>query len=267
MSGEALVTIDKHPDVRRMLMLMKSRVEASRALAYVAAGLLDRAHAHPDPETRKQQLMLAEFMIPLVKGGATEMAIDVTSLGIQVHGGMGFIEETGAAQHWRDARITTIYEGTTAIQANDLIYRKLMRDGGATAQAVFAQIAETVEALRAASRPELQAIGTRLQQALTDWTEATAWVLAHAKNDAAGVLTAAVPYLHLAATVCGGWQLGRAALAAARRLEDGSGDARFLKTKIATARFYADNLLPQAGSLNQTVQAGADALATLEDDV
>ena len=266
-SGEALVTIDKHPDVRRMLMLMKSRVEASRALAYVAAGLLDRAHAHPDPETRKQQLMLAEFMIPLVKGGATEMAIDVTSLGIQVHGGMGFIEETGAAQHWRDARITTIYEGTTAIQANDLIYRKLMRDGGATAQAVFAQIAETVEALRAASRPELQAIGTRLQQALTDWTEATAWVLAHAKNDAAGVLTAAVPYLHLAATVCGGWQLGRAALAAARRLEDGSGDARFLKTKIATARFYADNLLPQAGSLNQTVQAGADALATLEDDV
>ncbi|MCB1933643.1 MAG: acyl-CoA dehydrogenase C-terminal domain-containing protein [Candidatus Accumulibacter sp.] len=262
-SGEALVTIDKHPDVRRMLMLMKSRVEASRALAYVAAGMLDRAHAHPDPETRKQQLMLAEFMIPLVKGGATEMAIDVTSLGIQVHGGMGFIEETGAAQHWRDARITTIYEGTTAIQANDLVFRKLMRDDGATAQAVFAQIAETVEALRASPQPALQAIGNRLQQALDDCREATTWVLTRVKDDAAGVLTAAVPYLHLAATVCGGWQLGRAALAATGRLEEGSGDARFLQTKVATAHFYADHMLPQTGSLNQTVRAGGDALAAL----
>ncbi|TVO63591.1 acyl-CoA dehydrogenase C-terminal domain-containing protein [Denitromonas ohlonensis] len=266
-TGDALVTLDKHPDIRRMLMLMKSRVEASRALAYVAAGMLDRAHAHPDPETRKHNLMLAEFMIPLVKGGATEMSIDVTSLGIQVHGGMGFIEETGAAQHWRDARITTIYEGTTGIQANDLIFRKLMRDGGATAHAVFAQISETAEALRSSPRPDLQAIGNRLQQALNDWTEATAWVLARIKEDTAGVLSAAVPYLHLAASVCGGWQLGRAAQIAAHMLAQDTGDTRFLRAKIATAHFYADHVLSQAIGLKHSVCAGGDALAGLSADM
>ena len=180
---------------------------------------------------------------------------------------MGFIEETGAAQHWRDARITTIYEGTTAIQANDLIFRKLARDGGATARSVFAQIGETIEALRSSSRPDLQAIANRLQQALDDWMEATAWALARIKEDTAGVLTAAVPYRHLAATVCGGGQLGRAALTAARRLEDASGDALFLQAKVATARFYADHVLVQASSLNQTVLAGGDALAALGDDM
>src|SRR5574337_171721 len=266
-TGEALVTIDKHPDVRRMLMLMKSRVEACRALAYVTAGLMDRAHAHPEPEERKRNLLIAELMIPLVKGGGTEMGIDVTSLGIQVHGGMGFIEETGAAQHWRDSRITTIYEGTTGIQANDLIFRKLMRDGGATARLVFAQIRETVSMLAAAGRPELQAIGRRLEDALQAWVDATDWVIANAKADAGGVLTAAVPYLHLAVTVAGGWQMGRAALAAAGKLDAGEGDARFYQAKIATARFYADQLLPQARAFAQTVLAGSSALTEITDDM
>ncbi len=266
-TGEALVTIDKHPDIRRMLMLMKSRVEACRALTYVTAGMLDRSHAHPDPEERKRNLVLAEFMIPLVKAGGTEMSIDVTSLGIQVHGGMGFIEETGAAQHWRDSRITTIYEGTTGIQANDLIFRKLMRDGGATARLVFGQVRETVGALAAAASPQLQAIGRRLDSALQAWVEATEWVLANAKTDAAGTLAAAVPYLNLAVSVSGGWQMGRAALAAASKLQAGAGDPRFYQVKIVTAAFYADQLLPQAQAFAETVLAGGDALAGFSDDM
>jgi hypothetical protein len=163
-----------------MLMTMKSRVEACRALAYYAYGLLDLAHGSADAEERKRKLYLAEFMIPIVKGGSTEMGIEVASLGIQIYGGMGFIEETGAAQHWRDSRITTIYEGTTGIQANDLIFRKLLRDQGETANVVFAEIAATASALAASTRPQLQAIARRLDAALQAWREATAWLLANA---------------------------------------------------------------------------------------
>ena len=266
-TGEALVTITKHPDVRRMLMLMKSRVEACRALAYVTAGMLDRAHAHPDPEERQRNLMLAELMIPLVKGGGTEMGIDVTSLGIQIHGGMGFIEETGAAQHWRDSRITTIYEGTTGIQANDLVLRKLMRDGGATAKLFFGEIAGTAKALAASERPELHAIAQRLAAGLEAWVKATEWLVANAKTDLAGILTAAVPYLNLAVTVCGGWQMARAALTAARKLDAGEGDARFYQAKIATARFYADQVLPLAAAYGENVRAGNAALAAVTDEM
>jgi len=266
-TGEALVTIDKHPDIRRMLMLMKSRVEACRALAYYTSGLLDRVHVTADPEEKKRQLWLAEFMIPIVKGGGTEMGIDVTSLGIQIYGGMGFIEETGAAQHWRDSRITTIYEGTTGIQANDLLFRKLMRDQGATARVVFGEVAATAKALGAASRPELQAIGRRLGEALQAWVKATEFLAADAKNGLAGPLTAAVPYLHLAVTVCGGWLMGKAALAAAAHLEAGEGDQVFYRGKIATAHFYADQMLPQAASYAATVQAGGAALAAVTDEM
>ena len=213
-TGEALVTIDRHPDVKRMLMLMRTRVEAARALAYYTAGLLDRAHAETDAGVRQQQLFMAEFLIPLVKGGSTEMGIEVTSLGIQIHGGMGFIEETGAAQFWRDARITTIYEGTTGIQANDLIFRKLLRDGGATAQRLFVEIDSTVAALQQDSAPSLQLVGQRLQEGLAQWRQVTERLLLVVENQPEGVLTAAVPYLSLAATVSNGWMMGRAALAA-----------------------------------------------------
>ena len=268
LTGEALVTIDKHPDVRRMLMLMKSRVEACRAMAYYTASLLDRVHAGgADPEQQKRDLFLAEFMIPLVKGGGTEMSIDVTSLGIQVHGGMGFIEETGAAQHWRDSRITTIYEGTTGIQANDLIFRKLMRDQGATAKVVFGEVYATAKALGASGKPELMAIGQRLGVALKAWTTATEWLAANAKTGLSGVLTAAVPYLHLAVTVTGGWFMGKAALAAAGYLDKGEGDQAFYRAKLASARFYADQLLPQAGAYAETVIAGDVALMGFSEEL
>ncbi len=266
-TGEALVTIDKHPDIRRMLMLMKCRVEACRAMAYYASGLLDRAHATVEPEKRQKSLFLAEFMIPIVKGGGTEMGVDVTSLGIQIHGGMGYIEETGAAQHWRDSRITTIYEGTTGIQANDLLFRKLMRDQGATAKVVFGEVQATALALAASGKPELQAIGQRLASALKAWIAATEWLAANAKTGLSGALAAAVPYMHLAVTVCGGWFMGKAALAASGYLDTGEGDQVFYRAKIATARFYADQLLPQAAAFAETVMAGDAALAGVGDEV
>jgi len=264
-TGEALVTIDKHPDVRRMLLTMKARIEACRATAYVASGLLDRAHAGTDAEARQRDLALAEFLIPIVKAGGTEMGVDVTSLGVQIHGGMGFIEETGAAQHWRDARITTIYEGTTGIQANDLIYRKLARDQGATARRVLGEVQATAKALAASGRSDLQAIGARLEEGFNAWAGASEWVGARLKSDVSGVLAGAVPYLNLAITVCGGWLMGRAALAAAKHLGAGAGDAPFYRTKIATARFYADHLLPQAGAFAASVMAGDAALAAVDD--
>ncbi|MBS0370166.1 MAG: acyl-CoA dehydrogenase [Proteobacteria bacterium] len=267
LTGEALVSIDRHPDVRRMLMLMKSRVEACRALTYYTAGLLDLAHKHPDAEVRKQKLYLAELMIPIVKGGGTEMGIEVTSLGVQIHGGMGFIEETGAAQHWRDSRITTIYEGTTGIQANDLLFRKLMRDQGATVKFVFGEIHATAKALGASGQPELQAIGHKLGNALKAWTVASEWLAGSAKHNLGGVLTAAVPYLHLAVTVSGGWMMGKAALAAAGHLFRGDGDLVFYRNKIATARFYADQLLPQAAAYAEIVMNGDAALADVGDEL
>ena len=257
LTGEALVSIDKHPDVRRMLMLMKSRVEACRAMAYYTASLLDRVHVGgADPEQQKRDLFLAEFMIPLVKGGGTEMAIDVTSLGVQVHGGMGFIEETGAAQHWRDSRITTIYEGTTGIQANDLLFRKLMRDQGATAKVIFGEIYATTKALAATGKPELMAMAQKLGAALKAWTTATEWLAANVRSNLSGVLTAAVPYLHLAVTVTGGWMMAKSALAAAAYLEKGEGDLPFYRAKIATAQFYASQMLPLAHSYAETVLEG-----------
>jgi 3-(methylthio)propanoyl-CoA dehydrogenase len=265
-TGAALVTIDQHPDIRRMLMLMKSRVEACRAMAYYTSGLLDRAHAAVAPENRQKSLFLAEFMIPIVKGGGTEMGIEVTSLGIQIYGGMGFIEETGAAQHWRDSRITTIYEGTTGIQANDLLFRKLMRDQGATARVLFGEIQATIRALATSDRPALQAIGRRLGEALQAWVKATEYLAADAKNGLAGPLTAAVPYLHLAVTVCGGWLMGKAALAAAACLDRGEGDQTFYRAKIATAHFYADQMLPLATAYGETVGAGGQALAAVSDE-
>ena len=262
LTGEGLVSIDKHPDVRRMLMLMKSRVEACRAMAYYTASLLDRVHVGgADPEQQKRDLFLAEFMIPLVKGGGTEMAIDVTSLGVQVHGGMGFIEETGAAQHWRDSRITTIYEGTTGIQANDLLFRKLMRDQGATAKIIFGEVYATAKALGATGKPELMAMAQKLGSALKAWTTATEWLAGNVRSNLSGVLTAAVPYLHLAVTVTGGWMMAKSALAAAAHLDKGEGDLPFYRAKITSARFYADQMLPQAAAYAEIAMAGDSGLA------
>ena len=265
LTGEALVGIVKHPDVRRMLMSMKSRVEAARALTYYTCSLLDKAHRLSDPQAARNALWLAEFLIPIVKAGGTEMGTDVASLGVQVHGGMGFIEETGAAQHWRDSRITTIYEGTTGIQANDLLFRKLMRDQGATARLVFGEIQATVKALLGSGDPALLAIGERLAVALKAWGGATEWLAANAKEGLSKVLAAAVPYLNLAITVSGGWMMGKSALVAAGYLARGEGDQPFYRAKLASARFYAEQFLPLAIAQAEIVKAGDVGLDGLED--
>ena len=255
-----------HPDVRRMLMTMRASTEAARALAYVTAAALDRAHRHPAADVRQREQHFAELMIPIVKGCSTEMAQHVASLGIQVHGGMGYIEETGAAQHLRDARITTIYEGTTGIQANDLIGRKMARDGGKALATHVLAMRETQRALAEAGHDELAAIGTRLGKGIDALEEAAHFVVSRFRTDSAAVLAGAGPFLELAGIVCGGHELGRAALAAARKLGAGEGDAVFLRTKIATARHFADHGLTHAPGLCDTVVSGAAGALAVADE-
>jgi hypothetical protein len=255
--------IIEHPDIRRMLMTMRATTEAARAVAYVTAAALDTAQRHPDPAARKHHQAFAELMIPIVKGHSTEMAQELTSLGVQVHGGMGYVEETGAAQHFRDARITTIYEGTTGIQANDLIGRKTARDGGVTARAVAADIARLAEQLAADSDVSLRSIGTRLGAATRELGAAIDWMVAAAGASPRAAQAGAVPYLTLWGLVAGGWQLARSAQIAAKRLAEGTGDAGFLHAKVATARFYAECLLPQAFGLAQTITHGGEAALAL----
>ncbi len=245
-----------HPDIRRILMTMRATVEAMRAVAYVTAAAVDNAHRHPDAAARARHQAFVDFMIPIVKGCSTENALRLTSLGLQVHGGMGFIEETGAAQYYRDARITTIYEGTTGIQANDFIGRKTARDGGAEARRVAAEIDKVAAELGAHADANLKAIGARLARAVESLHEALEWMVPSFGADTRAAHASAVPYLELWGLVAGGWQMGRAALVAARHLAEGTGDARFLTAKIQTARFYADALLPQATGLADVVTAG-----------
>ncbi len=255
-----------HPDIRRMLMTMRAYTEAIRAVAYVTGAAMDNAHRHPDPEARKRHQAFLEFMIPIVKGHSTETAQEVASLGVQIHGGMGFIEETGAAQYYRDARITTIYEGTTGIQANDLIGRKTARDGGAVARAVAAEIGAVAKEMSAHADPSLQAIGTRLAAAVATLGKAIDWVVPAYRDHPRAAHAGAVAYLRVWGLVAGGWQLGRAALAASRRLQEGKGDPAFLNAKIATARYYAVCLLPQADGYAHTLMEGGDATLALAAD-
>ena len=249
------VSIIQHPDVRRMLMFMRSNTEAARAVAYVAAGYTDIAHHHPDAERRAAATAAYEYLVPIVKGWSTEMSIDVTSTGVQVHGGMGFIEETGAAQYYRDARILTIYEGTTAIQANDLVGRKTARDGGRTALDFIAQMRATVSEANGGGA-ELQAIGKRLAIATDAYESVVDYVVREYKSDIRGVFAGSVPYLKLAGIVHGGWQMTRAALAASRLIDAGT-DTEFCRAKIATARFFADHMLVTAASIAESVVGGS----------
>jgi 3-(methylthio)propanoyl-CoA dehydrogenase len=264
-TGKDAVTIIHHPDVRRMLATMRALTEGARALAYVAAGESDVAHRHPDEAVRAKHQAIYEYLVPIVKGWSTELSIDVASLGVQVHGGMGFIEETGAAQYYRDARILTIYEGTTAIQANDLVGRKTLRDGGAVAKELIARVQETVEALAAhdgaafASMRERLAAGAQSLSAVVDFT------LANAKRDPNAVFAGSVPYLKLAGIVLCGWQMARAMLVAARRE---ASDPSFFGAKIATARFYAEHVLPQATALEAAILStkGDEGVFALTED-
>jgi acyl-CoA dehydrogenase len=261
-NGSKTGAIVEHPDVRRMLMTMRAYTEAMRAVGYVTAAALDNARHSPDAAARAQHQAFVDLMIPIVKGWCTETAQRVTYLGIQVHGGMGFIEETGAAQYYRDARIITIYEGTTGIQANDLIGRKTARDGGATARSVAAQIDKVAAHLASHGDASLNSIGLRLAAATASLQNAIDWVVQSFATTPRAAYAGSVPYLALWGLCVGGWQMARAAKVAVDKLQVGEGDASFLRAKVATARYYAECLLPQAEAFAQsTVNGSASVLA------
>jgi len=255
--GGPKVPIIQHPDVRRMLMSMKSQTEAMRALAYVVGAATDMAHLHPDEAVRAQQQAFVDLMIPVVKGWLTENSIEIASTGVQVHGGMGYIEETGAAQHLRDARITTIYEGTTAIQANDLIGRKIARENGATAKAVLADMRAVHARVAAQPGEAFAAIARSLEAGIAAVDSAVDFILATYAKDVKAASVGSVPFLKLMGIVAGGWQMARAALVAQAKLDAGDGEAEFYRAKIVTARFYADHVLSQAPGIAYSVVNGA----------
>jgi hypothetical protein len=236
-----------------------------RALAYWTSAMLDRAREHPDENERRRAQALVDFLIPIVKGWSTEMGIEIASLGVQVHGGMGFIEETGAAQHLRDARITTIYEGTTGIQANDLVGRKMGREEGKTALALVAEIEKLVPQLAASSDANLKAIGDSLGATAAKLRETAQWVAKTFPSNPAAVAAGSVYVLKLMGIGLGGWMLARSADIASRQLGKGEGDADFLKAKVLTARFFADHMMAQVPALSSAVTRGADSVLAMEE--
>jgi alkylation response protein AidB-like acyl-CoA dehydrogenase len=261
-SLNAASPIIHHPDVRRMLMTMRAHTEGCRAMALVAAAAFDAAHAHLDAEVRKQNQAFYEFMVPLIKGLSTEMSQDVASLGVQVHGGMGFIEETGAAQYLRDAKILSIYEGTTAIQANDLVGRKTARDGGQVARAIASQIATTEDELAARSSAACRTMARRLRDGRLAFLDAVDFVAGNTKAHPNAVFAGSVPYLMLSGTVMAGWQMARALMVAEDRLAEGE-DVEFMTAKIATARFYGDHILNKSTSLRDSIVDGSESVTAL----
>jgi hypothetical protein len=261
-SMNASAPIIHHPDVKRMLMTMRAYTEGCRAMATVAAAAYDASHHHPDAQVRKENQAFYEFMVPLVKGYSTEMSLDVASLGVQVHGGMGFIEETGAAQYLRDAKILTIYEGTTAIQANDLVGRKTGRDGGETAKAIAAQIEKTEAELARRDSVAARAMLKRLSAARQAFVDAVEFVAGNGKTSPNAVFAGSVPYLMLAGNVMAGWQLARSLLVAEDLLAKGE-DKAFMQAKIATARFYAEHILSKAPGIRDSIVEGAESVTAL----
>jgi 3-(methylthio)propanoyl-CoA dehydrogenase len=246
-----------HPDIKRMLMTMRACTEGCRAMAIVAAAAFDAAHHHPDEAARKQNAAFYEFLVPLVKGYSTEISLEVASLGVQVHGGMGFIEETGAAQYLRDAKILTIYEGTTAIQANDLVGRKTARDGGQVAKAIAAQIEATEAVLAARSSAASKAMHKHLRAARAAFVEVVEFVAGQTKASPNAVFAGSVPYLMLAGNLMAGWQMARALIVA----EDKAGeDAAFMAAKVATARFYAEHILSKVPGIRDSIVEGHAAV-------
>jgi len=267
--GGGKVAIIRHPDVRRMLMLMKSQTEAMRAVACVVGAATDAARCHPDESVRKENQSFVDLMIPIVKGWSTENSIDITSLGVQIHGGMGFIEETGAAQHFRDSRITTIYEGTTAIQANDLIGRKIAREGGQTIKALIAvmrKVENELAAFNGSGDGELIAIYRAFAAGIGSLDAAVSYIVATYGSNVQQASVGSVPFLKLFGIVAGGWQMARAALVSKQRLAEAAADPAFYTTKITTARFYADHVLSQASGLSYTVINGAEGAIAIADE-
>jgi acyl-CoA dehydrogenase len=259
------VTIIHHPDVRRMLLTMKSQIEAMRALGYVLSADADFAHKHPDAAERRRRQARVDLLTPVLKGWCTELCVEIASLGIQVFGGMGYIEETGAAQYLRDARIATIYEGTTGIQAGDLVGRKLTMDNGAAMAALIAEMRNVEGQLGGSDNAEFPAIRESLAIGIGALEQATRWMLQTVGHDPDAALAASVNYMMLTGYVCGGWQMARAALAARARSAPGP-DEDFHRAKIATARFYAEQILPKANALLAAVKSGASTALILEED-
>jgi alkylation response protein AidB-like acyl-CoA dehydrogenase len=259
------VTIIHHPDVRRMLLTMKSQIEAMRAFGYVLAADIDLAHRHPDAAERERRQGRVELLTPVLKGWCTELGVEIASLGVQVYGGMGFIEETGACQYLRDSRISPIYEGTTGIQAADLVGRKLTFNKGSSMVALIVEMREVEAQLRATDGADFHALGGSLAAGIEALEGASRWMLQTIGQDPDAALAASVNYLMLTGYVCGGWQMGRAALAAQTRLASG-GDEGFCRAKIATARFYAEQILPKASALLTVVRSGGSTALALEEE-
>ncbi len=261
------VAIYEHPDVRRMLYTMKSLVEAARGVCYANAVAYDLARNAPDEETRKEAAALEGLLTPVSKAWSTDRANEVTSIGVQVHGGMGYVEETGAAQHMRDARIAAIYEGTNGIQAMDLVGRKLQGDGGAAARAFIQNVKEQAIIAKAARRDDVTAIGVRLEEAVAALETSTEWLLETAGKGQEDALAAATPYLKQFGNVAGGYYLARGAVASALAANEGTADAAYHEAKIALAHFYADNTLTEAVGLTAAVTAGARVVARLDPEL
>ncbi len=264
--GAARVAIIHHPDVRRMLTTMKAQIEAMRAVVYDAAATLDRAKREPDEAARRAAEARFQLLTPIVKAWCSDLGVEVASTAIQVHGGIGYIEETGVAQHYRDARIATIYEGTNGIQARDLVGRKVLRDGGAAASAYIAELRRTLAALEGRDGPEFAAFRRTLPPAIDALERATDWLLATGAESTARAFAGATPYLRLFGTVAGGAMMARAAQAAAAARGAGTGDVAFLDAKLATARFYAEHLLPLAPALLPSIIEGSDSVFALAED-
>ncbi len=263
--GERKAIID-HPDVRRMLLGMKARIEAARGLIYYTAAALDRASHHQDEATRTRAGLIADLLVPVAKAWSTDLGVEVASDAIQVHGGMGFIEETGAAQHYRDARIAPIYEGTNGIQANDLLRRKLMRDKGAAARDFIAEMAALDGPLSQTNDADLVAIRTRLKDGVEALSQATDWLVTTFPDQPELAAAGAVPYLRLFGTVTGGWQMARAGLAARQRLDQNGSDGAGSTAKLTTARFYADQILGEAPAMARVVTEGGASVMALQED-
>ena len=258
--------IIKHPDVRRMLMWQKATIEAMRGLAYVTAASLDYAQRHPDERVRKEHKAFVELMIPVVKGWCTENAVELCSTALQVFGGMGYIEETGIAQQYRDVRIITIYEGTTGIQALDLIGRKLLRDMGATATSVGKKMEAVAKECAAHADPTVKRIGEALGRgAARRCSETSQWIGMNAMGDLHKAFACSVPYLRLWGTVAGGWQMARAAQIAAAKIAAGDADAEFYRAKLATAAFYATHVLTQCAWYQRQIMDGSGDVMTLNE--
>jgi alkylation response protein AidB-like acyl-CoA dehydrogenase len=263
--GAGNAGIVHHPDVRRMLMSMKARIEAMRGILYTAAGAADLAHVHPDEAERAKAAQLVELLTPVAKGWCTETGQEIASLGVQIHGGMGYVEETGAAQHLRDARITTIYEGTTAIQANDLLNRKVLRDGGAGIRALLADIVASAEDLNISQDPSLRVLGAGLKVAAGHAGDVVGWLLDAAKADPRQPAAGAVPFLEMMGIVIGGHCLAQAARAAVKLQAETTSPDSFLAAKPLLARFYAEHVLPRTQSLAAAITAGATSVMALDD--